>query len=192
MNHIAIFSSGAGTNAENLIRYFQADPAAQVSLLLCNRPGAGVITRAGNLHIPVKLFDRKEFYSSDEIPLTLERFHIDLIVLAGFLWLVPDPILDAYEDRILNIHPALLPDFGGKGMYGHRVHEAVIQSGRKESGITVHLVNREYDRGRILFQARCRVEPNDTPDSLASRIHKLEYDHFPRVVKEFLTQLSAG
>jgi phosphoribosylglycinamide formyltransferase-1 len=189
MRNIAIFASGSGTNAENIIRYFSNRNTAQVSLILSNRREAYVFKRAAALNIRSVFFDRKELYVTDKVLRYLSFYKIDFIVLAGFLWLIPDNILTAYENRIINIHPALLPRHGGKGMYGDIVHESVIASREKVSGITIHYVNGKYDEGDIIFQAECSVEPSDTPESLASRVHALEYEHYPRVVEELVTKL---
>ena len=188
MKRIAIFASGSGTNAENLIRHFRTNKAGRVELVLTNRPSAGVIGRARSLDVETVVFNREQFYQTGEILALLRERGIDFVVLAGFLWLVPSDILDAYEGRVVNIHPALLPGYGGKGMYGHHVHEAVLASGDTESGITIHYVNRAYDEGAIIFQAFCPVLEDDTPDSLASRIHTLEYEHFPREIEKLLDQ----
>ncbi len=189
MRNIAIFASGSGTNAENIIRYFSNRNTAQVSLILSNRREAYVFKRAAALNIRSVFFDRKELYVTDKVLRYLSFYKIDFIVLAGFLWLIPDNILTAYENRIINIHPALLPRHGGKGMYGDIVHESVIASREKVSGITIHYVNGKYDEGDIIFQAECSVEPSDTPESLASRVHALEYEHYPRVVEELVAKL---
>jgi len=189
MRNIAIFASGSGTNAENIIRYFSNRNTAQVSLILSNRREAYVFKRAAALNIRSVFFDRKELYVTDKVLRYLSFYKIDFIVLAGFLWLIPDNILTAYENRIINIHPALLPRHGGKGMYGDIVHESVIASREKVSGITIHYVNGKYDEGDIIFQAECNVEPSDTPESLASRVHALEYEHYPRVVEELVAKL---
>ena len=189
MRNIAIFASGSGTNAENIIRYFSNRNTAQVSLILSNKREAYVFKRAAALNIRSVFFDRKELYVTDKVLRYLSFYKIDFIVLAGFLWLIPDNILTAYENRIINIHPALLPRHGGKGMYGDIVHESVIASREKVSGITIHYVNGKYDEGDIIFQAECSVEPSDTPESLASRVHALEYEHYPRVVEELVAKL---
>ena len=188
MKKIAILASGSGTNAENLIQYFRTRPAERVEIVLTNRPGAGVLGRAEALNVETVVFNRELFYEGTEIVDLLKEREIDLVVLAGFLWLVPSGLIDAFEGRIINIHPALLPKYGGKGMYGSRVHEAVIESGDAESGITIHYVNRQYDDGSIIFQAKCKVMERDTPEDLAARIHELEYEHFPRVVEQLLDQ----
>jgi phosphoribosylglycinamide formyltransferase 1 len=190
MKSIAILASGSGTNAENLIRYFRTSPAGRVTLVLTNRPDAGVITRAGNLGVKAIVFTRRELYETGRVLNLLRENSIDFIVLAGFLLLVPAEILESYHGRIVNIHPALLPRYGGRGMYGMHVHEAVLASGDLKSGITIHHVNPSYDEGDIIFQATCTVMPGDTPETLAKRIHELEYRHFPPVVEELLQQLS--
>lgn len=182
--NLAIFASGSGTNAENIISSFKDDPKIEVKLVLSNKPNAGVLHRAKKLGVPSKVFDRNTFYQSDEILDLLKSEQVDWIILAGFLWLVPANLLQAFPDKIINIHPALLPAYGGKGMYGEKVHQAVIENKEKASGITIHLVNEKYDEGRVLFQASCEVESFDTPDSLASKIHQLEYKYFPSVIRD--------
>jgi len=189
MRNIAIFASGAGTNAENIIKYFSNGNKAKVTLVLSNKPGASVAERAARLGTETFFFDYYQFYKTHEVFSILQRKNTDLVVLAGFLWLVPPAIIDEYKGRIVNIHPALLPDFGGKGMYGDKVHSAVIESGKTESGITIHYVNEQYDSGDIIFQARCPVMPGDTADSLASRVHALEYEHYPRVIEEVIDMM---
>jgi phosphoribosylglycinamide formyltransferase-1 len=189
MKHIVIFASGAGTNAENIIRYFSNEKKAKVSLVLSNKPQAKVLERAAALGVDSVFFDRRQFYETGEVQLMLRDRKTDLIVLAGFLWLVPQPIIDEYRGRIINIHPALLPLFGGMGMYGERVHRAVLDAGHTESGITIHYVNEEYDSGDIIFQARCPVLPDDDTDALASRVHELEYRHYPEVISKIIDRL---
>jgi phosphoribosylglycinamide formyltransferase 1 len=186
MQTIAIFASGSGTNAQRIIEYFRNHPAITVGLVLCNKPGAAVMERAERLGVPVALFNRQEFYETDAIPGLLAARGIDYIVLAGFLWLIPPNLLGRYPGKIVNIHPALLPKYGGQGMYGMKVHEAVILAGDAESGITIHVVNERYDEGTILFQATCPVLPGDTPDTLAARIHALEYRYFAEVVERWV------
>lgn len=186
MKKIAIFASGSGSNAENIIKFFKNDPQNSVIGVFCNKPDAFVLERARRLNIPAFVFNKEDFYRSDRILSQMSELGVDLIVLAGFLWKVPEPIIDAYDHRIINIHPALLPRYGGRGMYGMHVHEAVIAAGEKESGITIHYVNNHYDEGAAIFQARCEVTPEDTPDSLAAKIHDLEYEYFPKVVKQVL------
>ncbi len=189
MNNIAIFASGAGTNAENIIKYFSTRNSARIKLILSNKREAYVLKRAEAHNIRSVFFDRHDFYETGKILDFLKGNRIDFIVLAGFLWLVPDDILKFYEGRIINIHPALLPDYGGKGMYGDRVHKAVIGSRDRESGITIHYVNSIYDAGDIIFQAKCEVSPDDTPDTLAVKVHALEYKYFPTVIEDLVTKL---
>jgi phosphoribosylglycinamide formyltransferase-1 len=186
MQNIAIFASGNGSNAQTIAEFFHHHPGIKVSLILTNNPEAYVIQRASHLAIPSYIFNRETFYHTSRIRDLLNENGITLIVLAGFLWMVPPGLVDAFPDRIVNIHPALLPRFGGKGMYGRHVHEAVLLSGSKESGITIHLVNNRYDEGRILFQARCPVLPGDTPETLAERIHQLEHRHYPEVIEQLM------
>ena len=187
MHRIAIFASGSGTNAERIVTYFREHPSIEVALILSNKADAYVLERARNLGIPVAVFDRQQFRDSDIVLNILKNNRIDFIVLAGFLWLAPNHLLNTFHGRILNIHPALLPKYGGKGMYGMNVHEAVIASGDTESGITIHQVNERYDRGDIVFQARCPVLPGDTPETLANRVHLLEYEYYPIVIEQQLT-----
>jgi len=189
MKRIAILASGSGTNAENLIKHFKNSQTASVEWILTNRPDAFVLERAKLLGVASMVFTKFELNEQKKVLNHLIQNHIDLIILAGFLWLIPEDLIKYYSDRIINIHPALLPSYGGKGMYGARVHQAVIQNKEKESGITIHLVNEVYDEGRILFQAKCPVHPHDTPDLLASRIHELEYRYFPEIVEKYLGEL---
>lgn len=191
MKRIAIFASGSGSNAENIAHFFEDDPEVEISLLLTNNPEAGVIKRARRLHIPVVVFDRKTFYESDRIEKLLVNQKIDLVVLAGFMMLIPPALVSAFPNRMVNIHPALLPKYGGKGMYGHFVHEAVVAAGEKESGITIHFVNDMYDEGAVIFQASCEVTRYDSPDEVARKVQELEHRHFPEVVKELLKSVGA-
>ncbi len=186
MTNIAILASGSGTNAQRVSEYFAYHPSIRVKLILSNKPDAYVLNRARQLGIPSQVFSRKTFYDTHEIPDLLKKNDISFIVLAGFLWLLPENLLNAYPGRIVNIHPALLPKYGGKGMYGARVHEAVIRSGERESGISIHYVNEKYDAGDVIFRASCPVMPDDTVDRLAARIHELEYKHYPVVIEEVL------
>jgi len=190
MNNIAIFASGSGTNAENIIKYFSNKKSAKVRLVLSNRREAFVLKRAAAHNVKTVFFERAEFYHSDKILDYLISENIDFVVLAGFLWLVPDNILRKYEGRIINIHPALLPAHGGKGMYGEKVHRSVIESKEPESGITIHYVNQKYDEGDIIFQARCKVDTSDTVDSLAIKVHALEYEYFPKVIEDLILKLA--
>jgi len=189
MRNIAIFASGSGTNAENIIKYFSNRNSARVGLVLSNKREAFVLKRAAALDVESVFFDRNEFYTPGKVLDYLLRYKIDFIVLAGFLWLIPGNLLEAFEKRIINIHPALLPKHGGKGMYGEIVHKAVIESHEKVSGITIHYVNKFYDEGDIIFQAECSVAPDDTPESLATKIHALEYRHFPVVIEDIVSRL---
>jgi phosphoribosylglycinamide formyltransferase-1 len=191
MKNIAIFASGSGTNAENLIRYFNGkeQTCACVRLLLSNNPAAYAITRATNLGVPSRIFGRNDLYGSDAILQELRQQSIDLIVLAGFLWLMPEDVVNAFRRRIVNIHPALLPKYGGKGMYGMHVHRAVKAAGERETGITIHYVNGEYDRGDVIFQTTCSVSPSDTADDIAAKIHLLEQEHFPKVVEKIAVEI---
>jgi phosphoribosylglycinamide formyltransferase 1 len=189
MRNIAIFASGSGTNAENIIKYFSTKKDAKVSLVLSNRKHALVLKRAEALNVRSIFFDRDDFYATGEVLRLLQLYKTDFIVLAGFLWLVPEDIIEKYNHRIINIHPALLPKYGGKGMYGDAVHSAVIQNCETESGITIHYVNKFYDDGDIIFQQRLQVESSDTPDSLAKKIHEIEYRFYPKVIEDLVTAL---
>lgn len=187
MNHpvrLAILGSGNGTNAQQISEYFAGRTDVEVACIIYNKKDAYIAQRAKNLGIEAHYFGRADFYENGRVLDYLREKQVDWVVLAGFLWLVPEAMLDAYPNRIINIHPALLPRYGGKGMYGHHVHEAVVAAGERESGITIHIVDHQYDRGTTLFQARCNVTPDDTPDTLAAKIHLLEKEHFPRVIDE--------
>ena len=181
-------ASGSGTNAENIIKYFADNHDINVHLVLSNKPEAYVLTRAENHHIPTLIFNRPDFYETGFVRDRLISEGIDLIALAGFLWLIPGDLIKAFPDKMVNIHPALLPKYGGKGMYGSHVHKAVLENNEKESGISIHYVNEKYDEGAIIFQAKCPVLPGDTPDSLAERIHVLEYKHYPEVIEKLLSE----
>jgi len=183
---IVVFASGSGTNAENIIRNFQNSKVARVVAVFSNKPSAKVLVRAHNLKIKSLCFDRESFYKSNEVLNILKDMNPDLIVLAGFLWLFPSKILKAFPGKVINLHPALLPNFGGAGMYGERVHKAVIDQKHQETGITIHYVNENYDEGQTIFQTSIPVASNDTPKSLAEKIHELEYRHFPEVIKNLL------
>lgn len=189
MIRMAILASGSGSNAQKLMEHFSSHPGAEVALIACDRPGAGVVQRAWDMGVPCFLFSGAELREG-----TLQRelagAGIDLVILAGFLRLLPVDLVRAWPDRILNIHPSLLPKYGGKGMYGDHVHEAVLAAGEKESGITIHVVNERYDEGRVLFQAKCPVLPGDDAETLAARIHALEHAHFPTMVEQFVQQIT--
>ncbi len=187
MKKIAIFASGSGSNAENICTYFVNEKKARVALILCNNPKADVFKKAERLNIPHVLIHKNDFYSSNSVLEVLKLHAIDFIVLAGFLWLVPDAILRAFPKKILNIHPALLPDFGGAGMYGMNVHKAVLDSGKMESGISIHFVDEQYDQGQIVFQKKIALEQNETLLSLAEKIQALEHRYYPHVIEGCLT-----
>jgi phosphoribosylglycinamide formyltransferase-1 len=191
MKNVAIFASGSGTNAQAIIEFLHRGNVARVSCILSNNKDAYVLKRAESKQIPSYIFNRDEFYKSDQLVKVLEKHSVDFIVLAGFLWLVPEYLISLFTNRIINIHPALLPKYGGKGMYGMKVHQTVIEKGEKESGISIHYVNEKYDEGNIVFQATCKVDSNDTPEKLAEKIHQLEYTHFPRIVEELVSGLSS-
>lgn len=187
MPRLAVFASGNGSNTQRIIEYFGGHPSISINLILCNKPDAFVLNRAERLGIPAMVFTRTSFYETGLIQETLKSSHIDFLILAGFLWLIPQNLLAAYPCRIINIHPALLPKYGGKGMYGMKVHEAVIASGDPESGITIHYVDANYDEGRIIFQAKCIISEKDTPSELAAKVHALEYRYFPEVIEKIVT-----
>lgn len=185
-NHIAIFASGAGTNAANLIQYFNNHPSVTIALIVCNKPQAGVLAIAQANNIPTLLIEKERFFRGDAYLPILHEYHIDFIVLAGFLWKVPATLVQAFPLKIVNIHPALLPKYGGKGMYGMNVHQAIISNKEKETGITIHIVDEIYDNGKILFQATCPVTESDTAENVANNVHALEYAHFPQQVEKWI------
>ncbi|MDT0647374.1 phosphoribosylglycinamide formyltransferase [Zunongwangia sp. F260] len=185
---IVVFASGSGTNTENIIKYFQNSPESRVVAVFSNRRSAGVLKKAYDLNVKALHFDRDSLYHSNELLYVLQDIEPDLIVLAGFLWIFPENILQRFPDKVVNIHPALLPKYGGKGMYGDKVHKAIIENKEKESGITIHYVNERYDEGEIVFQKKIIIEEHDTPESLATKIHDLEYAHFPKVIEELLQE----
>jgi phosphoribosylglycinamide formyltransferase 1 len=189
MKRLAIFASGSGTNAQAIVDYFKNKEKYVVKLILSNKSDAYVLERAKSLNIPSLVFDKDTFYNSHKILHLLEKEQIDLVILAGFLWLIPDYLITNFPNKIINIHPALLPNYGGKGMYGLRVHEAVIKNHDAETGITIHFVNNEYDRGKIIFQAKCKVESNDTAETIANKVHKLEYEFYPKVIEKILQEI---
>lgn len=186
MKNIAIFASGNGTNAQRIAEYFVNSKNINIVLILSNKEQAFVLERAKNLKIDAVSFTKSEFTEGAKVDTLLSDYNIDFIVLAGFLWLVPDFLIRKFQNKIINIHPALLPAYGGKGMYGSKVHEAVIAAAEKESGITIHYVNNKYDDGQIIFQAKCQIEKDDNADDLAAKIHKLEYEHFPKIIEKLL------
>ncbi len=182
-SQLAIFASGAGSNALKIIESLKDNSQIRVALIVCNKPGAGVVKIAENHQIPVILIEKERFFGQDAYLSALEEYKIDFIVLAGFLWKIPAVLIKAYPKKIINIHPALLPAYGGKGMYGHFVHEAVIANKESRTGISIHYVDELYDHGEIIFQAECDITATDTPETLASKIHALEHAHFPAIVK---------
>ena len=190
MIRLALFASGSGSNAENIAHYFRFRDDMAVTLIISNKTDAYVHERARRLGIPSFTYSREAFDKGDEILALLRRHEIEFIVLAGFLLKVSQPLLDAYPQRIVNIHPALLPRYGGKGMYGDRVHQAVVEAGDRVSGITIHYVNEHYDEGDIIFQAQCELLPGDTPEEVARKVHALEYAHFPEVIDSLVKKLN--
>jgi phosphoribosylglycinamide formyltransferase-1 len=186
MKQIAIFASGTGTNAERIIDRFRHHPTIRVRLVVCNKPGAGVLGIAAKEGIPVLLVEKEPFFRGNGYVDTLKDQGIDFLVLAGFLWKIPVALVKAYPGKIINVHPALLPKYGGKGMYGRYVHEAVLAAGEKETGITIHYVDELYDHGQVLFQASIAVEAADTPETVAAKVHRLEHTHFPEIIEKVI------
>jgi phosphoribosylglycinamide formyltransferase-1 len=189
MKRIAIFASGSGTNAENIANYFSNRDDVEISLILANNKDAFVLERAKKFEIPTMVFNRQDFYETEVVLYALKNRKIDLVVLAGFLWLIPDNLIGEFPHRIINIHPALLPRFGGKGMYGSRVHKAVIEAKEEKTGISIHYVNEKYDEGEIIFQESFQIKSDDTPDDIAAKVHELEYEYFPKVIEKLLDEL---
>lgn len=185
---IAIFASGAGSNAANIIRYFEQRQDITIGLIVCNKPDAGVLRIAEKNGVATLIIEKERFAKGDAYLPELLKAGIDFVVLAGFLWKIPPALIAGFPNKIINIHPALLPKYGGKGMYGAKVHEAVIAAGEKESGITIHFVNEHYDEGATIFQATCPIEDSDTPETLAMKIHNLEYAYFPKQIDELVTK----
>lgn len=183
---IAIFASGSGTNAEEIFKHFNSNKSVEIVGLLSNNPKAYALQRAANHNVDTLTFSRVEFRDTSVVLDWLKQKQVTHIVLAGFMWLIPQNLIQAFPDKIINIHPALLPKFGGKGMYGAHVHEAVKAAGELETGITIHLVNEKYDEGKILFQASCNLLPSDTSDEIAGKVHQLEYVHYPRVIEQWV------
>ncbi len=181
---LALFASGAGSNVENIIRYFEHRSDVKVALIVCNKPDAKVLDIAKKYNIPTTLISRTSFYQNENILDILLIYNVNFVILAGFLWLVPLYLVKAFPRRIINIHPALLPKYGGKGMFGMNVHEAVFANKEVETGITIHYVNEYYDQGAILFQASTALSPSDTPADIAHKVHQLEYTFFPKIIDE--------
>ncbi|PHN03245.1 phosphoribosylglycinamide formyltransferase [Flavilitoribacter nigricans] len=186
MHRIAIFASGTGSNARKIIEYFKNKTDITVSLVLSNKANAPVLDMARDHGIDTLTLTRKEFYETEHLLAQLHQHAIDFIVLAGFLWLVPSYLVRAYPQKIVNIHPALLPKYGGKGMYGHWVHEAVKAAAEPESGMTIHFVNEAYDEGAIIFQSSCRLDPEDDPETIAKKVLRLEHEHFAPVIEQLI------
>lgn len=181
-----VLASGSGSNAQRLMEHFAGSPVARVVLVVCNKPRAGVIERSARLGVPCELYEKKEQYASTEFIGRLKALKTDMIVLAGFLWKIPEALIKAFPGQIINLHPSLLPAYGGKGMYGENVHAAVLAAGEKQSGISIHFVNEEFDKGKIIFQASCEVEKNDNVASLSEKIHKLEHRFLPVITEQVL------
>jgi phosphoribosylglycinamide formyltransferase-1 len=184
--NLLLFASGSGSNVENIARHFASDPRVSIRGVFCNNPKAGVIERCQRLGLPLYCFNRVAFEDTDGLLRVLQCLKPDLIVLAGFLWKIPEHLVAAFPGKIINIHPALLPKFGGKGMYGMHVHQAVVNSGERETGITIHYVNEAYDQGAVIIQKKVALDPSDSPDAVAGKVHVLEYEHYPVVVESLL------
>ncbi len=190
MINLAIFASGSGTNAERLFEKFRNHPRGRVVVLLTNNPQAGAIARADRFGVPVVVFTKQVLAATEPVLTHLREHAVDLVVLAGFLLKIPSKLTAAYPDRIVNLHPALLPAYGGKGMYGRHVHEAVVAAGETETGISIHYVNEHYDEGRLIRQVRCAIEPGDSSEDVAARVHRLEHQHYPEVVEALVNELA--
>ena len=188
---IAIFASGSGSNAQKIMEHFKRSSDAEVVLILTNNPHAYVLQRADNFEVPSHIFTRNEFYNTDDVIKLLKNLQVDLIVLAGFLWLVPVSLLKAFPNKIINLHPALLPKYGGQGMYGDHVHKAVLANKEEESGITIHFVNEMFDEGEIIHQSKFRIEPGDNLEMIKFKGQQLEHQHFPRVVESLLKKMKS-
>ena len=187
---IAIFASGGGSNARKIMEHFKDSEVGRVALVVCNKPNAGVLAIAAEYGIPTQSIDRQGFYETEALLEVLKQHNIEFIALAGFLWLIPGYLVQAFPQRMLNIHPALLPKYGGKGMYGHHVHEAVKAAGETESGITIHFVNEKYDEGDYVFQAKCSVSPEDSPEDIARNVLVLEHRYFSEVIEKAILNLA--
>lgn len=190
MKRIAIFASGTGSNARKIVEYFKEDEEIEVALIISNKKDARVLNMAEEHGIDQWVINRKYFYKTEDILAKLEAYKVDFIALAGFLWLIPEYLVNAFDNKIVNIHPALLPKYGGKGMYGHYVHEAVKAAGEKESGMTIHYVNTKYDEGSIIFQAKCALEENDSPEEIAKKVLTLEHKYFAQTIEKLLKNQS--
>jgi phosphoribosylglycinamide formyltransferase-1 len=188
---IAIFASGSGSNAQKIMEHFKRNSEAEVVLILTNNPQAYVLQRADNFEVPSHIFTRDEFYKSDDVIKLLKNLQVDLIVLAGFLWLVPVSLLKAFPNKIINLHPALLPKYGGAGMYGDHVHKAILANNEEESGITIHFVDEQFDEGEIIHQSRFKIEPGDNLEMIKFKGQQLEHLHFPKVVENLLKKMKS-
>lgn len=186
MKRLVILASGSGSNAENIITFFEENPNIGVAAVLTNKKTAQVLERCERLKVPAFYFNREAFTGSDSFVSTIKGLNPDLIVLAGFLWKIPSSFVEAFPNQIINIHPALLPKYGGKGMYGLKVHQAVKENSEVETGITIHYVNENYDEGAVIFQAKTTLTSEDTPETIATKVHELEYEHFPKVIEKLL------
>ncbi|WP_203295209.1 phosphoribosylglycinamide formyltransferase [Luteirhabdus pelagi] len=189
---IVIFASGTGSNAENIIQYFKQSKIVEVSMVLTNKPRAKVLEKAKKHNIKTLCFNREQLYDTDFVLKTLQKINPDLIVLAGFLWIFPTKLLNAFPYKVINLHPALLPKFGGKGMYGKHVHKAVVENKEAETGITIHYVNEAYDEGAIIAQKKVSLSPKDTPDTVAQKVHELEYEYLPQIIEKLLLDHSGS
>jgi phosphoribosylglycinamide formyltransferase-1 len=185
---IAIFCSGSGSNAQKIMEYFQHSTTVKVEILIANKPDAYALERAKAFQIPTYIFDRNAFYNTNEVVNKLKELKVDWVILAGFLWLIPPNLIEHYPNKIVNIHPALLPKFGGKGMYGMHVHEAVVKNKEKESGISIHYVNSNYDEGNIIFQASCPINPQDNAEVVAKKVLTLEHAHYPKIIESLVNE----
>jgi phosphoribosylglycinamide formyltransferase-1 len=188
---IAIFASGSGSNAQKIMEYFKRNAEAEVVLILTNNPQAFVLQRADNFEVPSHVFTRHEFFETDDVIRLLKNLQVDLIVLAGFLWLIPASLLKAFPNKIINLHPALLPKYGGKGMYGDHVHKAILDAGEEESGITIHFVNEQFDEGEVIHQSKFKIEPGDNLEMIKFKGQQLEHLHFPKVVGALLKKMKS-
>lgn len=187
--NIAVFISGTGTNARNIIEYFKGSENVEISLIVSNNAQSGALQISKDTGVPFYITNRNEFYQTNQLIDVLQAHKVQVIVLAGFLWLIPEKLIQLYPNRIINIHPALLPKYGGKGMYGMNVHRAVKEMGEQETGITIHVVNEEYDKGEILLQQKVEVSEMDTPESIAQKVHALEYQYFPKTIEDYVQKI---
>ncbi len=188
MSNLAIFASGTGSNAQKIIDYFKGHSTVVIKQIVSNKPQAGVLQIAAKENIESLIIEKEQFFRGDGYVAALKEAGIDWIILAGFLWKIPESLIAAFPNRIINIHPALLPKYGGKGMYGHFVHEAVIAAGEAESGITIHFVDEHFDHGKHIFQATCKITPSDTPETLAQKVQLLEHTHFAEIIEQLVTR----